>query len=109
MPHTKETETIQIIGTDNIKLTDHETIQTIDQTIIIITIDHVTILRIEIQITKIDKEIFLNQHTEIIHKIQSSQQIYSTTPKHQRQIKQVQSTEESQSNPPSFDNTETTE
>ena len=53
------------------KITDHETIQTIDQNIIIITIDHVTILRIEIQIIKIDKEMFLNHRTEIIHNIKN--------------------------------------
>ena len=56
-------------GTDNIKIIDRETIQTIDQTIIIVTIDHVTILRIEIQIMKIDKETFLNHRTEIKHNI----------------------------------------
>ena len=68
-PHTIETETIQTTGTDSIKITDHETIQTIDQDLIIITIDDVTILKIEIQFGQIDKEIFLNHHTETIHNI----------------------------------------
>ena len=49
-PHTKDTETNQTVGTDNTKITNHETIQTIDQTLIIITTDHVKILKIEIQI-----------------------------------------------------------
>ena len=69
--YTKETETIQTIGTDSIKITDHQTIKTIVQTIIIITIDHVKFLRIEIQIIKIDKEVFLNHRTEIIHNIKT--------------------------------------
>ena len=56
----KDTETIQTIGTGNIKITDHETIQTKDQTIIIITIDRVTNLRIDFQINKNDKKLFLN-------------------------------------------------
>ena len=43
-PHTLETEIIQTIGTGHIKITDHETIQIIDQTLVIILIDHVTIL-----------------------------------------------------------------
>ena len=67
--HVIETETIQTTGTENIKITDHETIQTIDQTIIIITIDHMTNLRIKIQIIKSDKEIFLKHRTEIIQNI----------------------------------------
>ena len=67
--HVIETETIQTTGTENIKITDHETNQTIDQTIIIITIDHVTNLRIKIQIIKSDKEIFLKHRTEIIQNI----------------------------------------
>ena len=50
-------------------MTDHETIRTKDQTIMIITIDHVTILRIEIKIIKINKEIFLNHCTEKTHDI----------------------------------------
>ena len=69
LPHTVETETIQTIGTDNIKITDHETIQTIDQTTLIIPRDHLKILRKEIQIIKIDKKIFLNHRTEKIHNI----------------------------------------
>ena len=69
--HTIETETIQTTETDNIKITDHETIQTIDQTLIIIIIDHVTILKNEIQIIQVDKEIFLNHRTEIKHNIKT--------------------------------------
>ena len=54
---------------DSIQITDHKTIQTKDQTIIIITIDHVRILRIEILFIQIDKEIILNHRLEIIHNI----------------------------------------
>ena len=50
IPHTMETETIQTVGTYNIKTTDHETNQKIDQTMIIITKNHVKIFRIEDQI-----------------------------------------------------------
>ena len=69
IPHTIKIETIQTTGTDKIKTTDHETIQTKDQTLIIFTIDDVTILKIEIQLDQIDKVIFLNHHTETIHNI----------------------------------------
>ena len=68
-PHTKETETIQTTGTDYIKKTDHETIQIIVKTLIIITKDHVKILKKEIQFIKIDKKINLNRSTEIIYNI----------------------------------------
>ena len=48
--HIIETETIQTKGAANMKITDHENIQIIDQTIIFITIDHVKIFNREIQI-----------------------------------------------------------
>ena len=56
----------------NIKITDHEIIQTTDQTIkdqiiMIITIDHATIHKTEIQIIKTDREIIPNHHIRIIH------------------------------------------
>ena len=52
-PQTIETEIIQIIETDSIKIKDHETIQTIDQTTIdqttiTITINHVKIPKTEV-------------------------------------------------------------
>ena len=67
IPYIIKPEIIQTIGTNNIERTDHETIQTKDQTITIITIDRVTLPRIEIKIIKIDSETFLNHLTEIIH------------------------------------------
>ena len=73
-PHTIETE-INQIETDSIKITDHETTQTmnqttIDQITITITSDQVTILKLEIRNIIIDKEIFfVNHRTEIIHNI----------------------------------------
>ena len=56
----------------NIKITDHEIIQTTaqtikDQTIMIITIDHATIRKTEIQIIKTDREIIPNHNVRIIH------------------------------------------
>ena len=53
-PHTIGTETIQTVGTDNTKITNHETFHTIDQTLIVITIDDVRTLKIEFQIIQID-------------------------------------------------------
>ena len=50
-----ETKIVQTIWIDKIQITDHETIQTIDQTKIIITIDHVTITRTEILTIQTDK------------------------------------------------------
>ena len=64
-----ETGTTQSIGIDNTQIIDHETIQTTDQFIIIITIDHVTNPRTEILIFQIDKEIFRSHHTGKIHNI----------------------------------------
>ena len=73
--------------TDSIKITDHEIFQTIDQTTIdqftiTITIDHVTIPKIETQIVKIEKEIFLNHRLELKHNIKQKlrpQKYTSTT------------------------------
>ena len=53
-PRSIETKNIRIIETDSIKVTDHETFQTINQTTedqftITITIDHVTIPKIDLQ------------------------------------------------------------
>ena len=68
-----------------------------------------TILKIEIQTIQIHKKIFPVTAQKKKH-YQSSQQNYrSSALKHQRQINQVQPTEETQSDPPGFDNTETTE
>ena len=70
-----ETETTQTIGIDNTQIIDHESIQTIDQTIIIITIDHVTIPRIEILIMQIDKEFY----SQSPHRNIAQYQIHSET------------------------------
>ena len=59
---------------------------------------------------EIDKEIVLSHHKELSNKYISSQKNYrSCTPKHQRQINQVDSTEETQSDPPGIDNPENSE
>ena len=110
---TIETEAIQIIEINDIKI-DHEIIQTIDQInkdliITIIQIDLEKIHKIGIQTTTKDKETTLNHLIEITHVIQILKTNKSKTPKHQRQISQVQITEEKSSDPPGIDNTETTE
>ena len=65
----------------------------------------------QIQTDGIDIE-FSKVFTDYISNIQhknSQQNHKSSTPKHQRQINQVQSTEENQSDPPGIDNTENSE
>ena len=60
IPRITETENTQTIGIDNTQIIDHETIQTTDQTIILITIIYLKIPRAEILITQIDKEDILS-------------------------------------------------
>ena len=60
IPRITEIEITQTKGRDNTQIIDHETIQTTDQTIIIITINHVKIPRIEILIIQVDKEDILS-------------------------------------------------
>ena len=105
-PHITEPEITQTIGIDIIQITDHKPIKTIDQTIKIIKREHVKIPRTEILTIQIDKEFILSHHIEIIHYQNSQQKYRSSTLKHQRQINQVQTTEETQSDPPGIDNTE---
>ena len=59
-----------------------------------------TVLRIENQIIKIDKKFNLNHRTETIQKIKINNKTRNSTPKHQRQINQEQSIEQTQSDPP---------
>ena len=98
----------------DIKTIDHAIIITTDQTI---TDRNITTIKIgyaifdktEIQFITIDKETTLSHHRKST-RYQSSQQNYrSSTPEHQRQINQVQATQETQSDPPGIDNKETTE
>ena len=56
--HITETGTTPTIGADNTQIIDQETTQTTDQTIIIITIRHLTIPRTKILSIQIDKEMF---------------------------------------------------
>ena len=84
-PHTIGKQITQTIETDSINITDPEIIHTIDQTIIdqitiTITIDHVTILKIETRIIKIDKDFFSSPRRNNTQ-YQTSQQNYrSSTP-----------------------------
>ena len=69
---------------------NHETIQTIDQTIIIITIVNATFPITEILITETDKKNYFQSPHRFNTQEQNSQQNYrSSTPKHQRQINQI--------------------
>ena len=69
-------------------------------------VHHVLTPEIEIITTQIEKEIILSHHTEITNNIQFHKKNYrSSTPKHQRQMNQVQATEKTQSDPPAIDNT----
>ena len=62
-------ETIQTIETLDIKIIDHAIIQTTDQNIIFVKIDHAIIYRTEAQAITTDKETTLNQHIGITHVI----------------------------------------
>ena len=107
--HITEVETIhiieiKIIRTINQKIT-HITDQTItDQTTIIKT-DHGIIHKIEIQVIIINIEIILNHHRNNNHYNNSKHRYRSSTLKHQRHINQVQSNEETTSDPPVIDDT----
>ena len=68
--HMIETRITQTIEIEKKQTTYHETIQTTDQTITIIKIDHLTIPGIEILIIQIDIDTILSHHTEIIQNIQ---------------------------------------
>ena len=68
IPHIIETEITQTIGIDKNQIKDHETKKkTIDQIIVIITIDHVKVPIMKILITQIDKEVFLSHYIQIKH------------------------------------------
>ena len=104
-------ETIQTIETLDIKIIDHAIIQKADQNKIIIKIDHAIIQRTEAQAITTDKETTLNHDIGKRHVIKIHNKIIvSNTPKHQRQINQVQLTEETQPDtPPGIDNNDRTE
>ena len=61
-----QTGTIQTLEIDNTQIINRENIQTKDQTMIIITIDHVKIPRTKILIVQIDKETILSHHMGIL-------------------------------------------
>ena len=120
--HTIEIETtritdidvFQITETNVTKTTDQETIHITDliirETKTITTIGHETTHKTGIPTITIE-EIILNPLIDRNNnRYHDSQHKYrSNTPKHQRQINQVQTTEETSSDPPGIDNTESTE
>ena len=98
------TEVIQIIVMNNLTV-DHEIIQTIDQITkdlftTIIQMDHEKNHNIGTQTITIDKETTLNHLIEITHVIQILKTNIELIQKHQRQINQVQTTDETNSDPP---------
>ena len=111
--HTIEIETIQTIGIEVIQLIEIKVTKTIDQETIYITdliineqittttiIDHGIIHKIGIQTITINKEIIHNLPRNNSRYSNSQHKYRSNTPKHQRQINQVQTTEETSSDPP---------
>ena len=69
IPQMTETETTQTVGIDNTQIINHEIFQTINQTIITITIVHVKLPRTETLNIQIDNEIILSHYIGIIHEI----------------------------------------
>ena len=116
---TKGIEATQIIEINDTKTIEHEIILTIDQIIkdlitTSIKLNHAIIHEIEIRTITIDKKTTLNHHIITLSRKNTrypdSQNKYrSNTPKHQRQINQIQTFEEVSSDTPGVDNTVTTE
>ena len=110
--HIIETEVIQTIEIRIIQKLDLGIIHIIDQIItdqmIITKIEHEIIHKIETQVTIIDTEIIPSHHIGIIT-VTLTLDNQSSTPKHQRHINQVQTNEETTSDPPGIDDTESHE
>ena len=128
---------IHTLELDTIQMTDHEIHCTIDIEIILTKETAIQIIEIkdiiinqEIvqKIDQINKDLFITTIRIYLSKYNNRQRNYSqsprrnntrypdsqnkyrsNTPKHQRQINQVQTTEDTNSDPPGIDNTETTE
>ena len=97
-----------------IKKIDHEIILTKDPIIkdlitTTIKIDHAIIHKIEIRSITIDKETNQSPHRKNTRYPDSQTKYRSNTPKLQRHINQVQTTEDVNSDPPGIDNRESTE
>ena len=106
--HTVELEVILTIEIRTIQTTDQGTIHFIDliitEQMITIETDHKIIHKIETQVTIIDTEIIPSHHIGIINRYPDSKHRYRrNTPKHQRHINQVQTNEETTSDPPVID------
>ena len=103
-------ETIQTIETLDIKLIDHAIILTTGQNIKIIKINHAIIHRTENQsYNNRQRNYSQSPHWNNTHYQNSQQNYRSSTPKHQRQMNQVQSTEQTQPDPPGIHNNKSTE
>ena len=100
------TEVIQIIEISNI-IINHEIIQTTNPIITIIKIDN-SQNRI-LNYNNRQRNYSQSRHRNNTRYPDSQIKDRSSTPKHQRQIKKVQTTDETNSDPPGIENTETTE
>ena len=104
-----EIETTQIVKIESVRTIDHKTTPKLDHIIIIISIDPVIILEKDTTTIKINQEVILSQHIEKILNILTRKIKTKSTLKDQRQINQVQPTDETKSDLLSIDNTETSE
>ena len=98
----------------DIKKIDHDIIYTKhpiikDLITTTIKIDHAIIHKIEIRTITIDKETNQSPHRKNTRYPDSQNKYRNNTPKHQRHINQVQTTEEVDSDPSGIDNRESTE
>ena len=112
---TIEKEATQLIKINEIITKDHEITQTTDQitkdlTTAIIKIDHGINSKIGTQTITIDKKNYSQSpHRNNTRYPDSQNKLGRNTPTHQRQINQVQTTRETNSDPPGIYNTESTE
>ena len=104
---TTEIETAQTMEVESIRITDHKTIQTIEHNKkLILIIDPVITLEKETTIIRTDRETILNRCNG---KILNFQTLKVKTKESPHQNIKVQSTDETNSDPPGIDNTETSE
>ena len=119
--HTIETETIRTIGIEVIQIIEINFTKTIDQETIyttdLIINEPITAIIRDYKIIQIRNPSYNDQqrnsaqspHRKINRYSDSRHKYSSNTPKHQRQINQVQTTEETNSDSPGIDDTKSTE
>ena len=99
---------IQLRETETTRIIDHGTTPTVDHTTAITTMNSVITLGIETTTIQTDKKnYFLSTHrNNNPYSASQSQNYRNSTPKHQRQINQVEPTDETYPDPPGIENTE---